>query len=322
MKSRKIRIICCGLGKGFEDFLLHLNNDRTEIVGVIDKNAINCKYPILAFEQLNDIKFDYAVICSRNYLDEIAQALLTYIADERIVAAPNCLKLEKTYQNDDVMEKIMKPTYVVGNLIWGHKLPFHNGGDNTDYVRKATFALVAQMLKKRNVSGDCAEVGVFQGAFARLINEEFPERKLYLFDTFEGFDSRDLTNTREFDMTVSSCSNLFSGVVDTSVQYVLNNMPAPEKCIICKGYFPETTDGLQEDLKFSFVSLDADLYNPIYAGLKYFYSRMNSGGVIMVHDYGSPWLGVSRAVDEFAEQNNIFPIPIPDECGSVLIVHP
>lgn len=35
-----------------------------------------------------------------------------------------------------------------------------------------------------------AEGGVFQGMFAAEINRYFPKNKLYLFDTFEGFDKR------------------------------------------------------------------------------------------------------------------------------------
>ena len=76
------------------------------------------------------------------------------------------------------------------------------------------------------------------------------------------------------------------------------------------------------DINFSFVSLDVDLYQPTLCGLKFFYPRMSKGGVIMVHDYGSPWLGVALAVDEFSKENLLFPIPLADECGSVLFVHP
>lgn len=36
-----------------------------------------------------------------------------------------------------------------------------------------------------------AEGGVFQGDFAKEINRCFPNNKLFLFDTFEGFDERD-----------------------------------------------------------------------------------------------------------------------------------
>ena len=43
-----------------------------------------------------------------------------------------------------------------------------------------------------------------------------------------------------------------------------------ENCIIKEGYFPETTIGIEEI--FSFVSIDVDLYEPMYAGLQFFYN--------------------------------------------------
>lgn len=235
MNKTKIKIICCGLGKGFEDFLCHLDEERVEIVGVVDKHIRECQYTVLNYEQLKEIAFDFAVICSRNYLRDIAQFLLQYIEEDKIIAAPNCIKLDSLYQRDELMQKMMKPSYVEGKLVWGKRLPFKCNQDHSDYIRKSTFALVAQMIQKRKVKGECAEVGVFRGAFAKLINESFPDRKLYLFDTFEGFDERDLANTQKFNLEIPCCLNLFNGVLDTSVQYVLNNMPIVEQCIIRKG---------------------------------------------------------------------------------------
>lgn len=59
-----------------------------------------------------------------------------------------------------------------------------------------------------------AEVGVYTGEFCKLFNRYFPERKLYLFDTFEGFDSkRDLVNEVDLDE-----------FKDTSVDIVLSKM--------------------------------------------------------------------------------------------------
>lgn len=39
------------------------------------------------------------------------------------------------------------------------------------------------------IEGEMAEAGVRDGAFAKYINKYFPEKKLYLFDTFEGFNN-------------------------------------------------------------------------------------------------------------------------------------
>lgn len=46
----------------------------------------------------------------------------------------------------------------------------------------------AQVINSYHLNGCVAEAGVFQGNFAKVINANFPDRKLYLFDTFEGFD--------------------------------------------------------------------------------------------------------------------------------------
>ena len=59
----------------------------------------------------------------------------------------------------------------------------------TDYVRMRCFELVVKEIKKRNVPGSVAEVGVFRGEFAQYINAAFPERNCYLCDSFDGVDT-------------------------------------------------------------------------------------------------------------------------------------
>lgn len=49
------------------------------------------------------------------------------------------------------------------------------------------FELAVKEIRKRNIPGDVAEVGVFQGEFAQFVNAAFPDRTCYLCDTFEGF---------------------------------------------------------------------------------------------------------------------------------------
>ena len=54
-----------------------------------------------------------------------------------------------------------------------------------DYVRLATLELLCRRLE--SVPGAAAELGVYRGFFAKCINQLNPKRKLYLFDSFEGF---------------------------------------------------------------------------------------------------------------------------------------
>lgn len=119
-----------------------------------------------------------------------------------------------------------------------------------------------------------AEGGVFQGEFAKEINACFPNQKLYLFDTFEGFDKRDVD--KEEDVTMEGLR--VNHLNDTSVDLVLSKLSNPENAIIRKGFFPETAQGL-EDTKYFFVNLDFDLYQPILEGLRFFMPRLQVGGV-------------------------------------------
>ena len=166
------------------------------------------------------------------------------------------------------------------------------------------------MLKARNIGGSMAEVGVYTGEFAKLLNRYFPEKNLYLFDTFQGFDSiRDKVEDCDLD-----------NFTDTSVEVVMSKMAHPEKCIVRKGYFPDTTAGLDNEEKFCLVSLDADLYNPILAGLEYFYPRLEKGGYIFIHDFGSyHYTGVKDAVYEYCNAHGAAVVPVLDRCLSVIV---
>ena len=190
-----------------------------------------------------------------------------------------------------------------------------------DYTRFAALELLIEEVKKLDVCREAAvaELGVFRGKTASCINRKFPDRKLYLFDTFEGFDARDVAaeTAKNYTPEEFAYEGRFS---NTSVQTVLNAMKYPENCIICKGYFPDTIP--KEDIRYLFVSIDCDLYNPVFEGLMYFYPRLEQGGYIIVHDYNNNkrWLGVKKAVEECEKLlGRICKIPLPDRAGSLVI---
>lgn len=188
-------------------------------------------------------------------------------------------------------------------------------GSCVDYVREKTLFLHAEKMK--NIEGACAECGVYKGDFAMRINTAMPERKLYLFDTFGGFDSRDFESEKNKALS-NNGTNLNNRFSDTSEKVVLERMPYKEQIVIKKGYFPQTFD--LSDEKFVFVSLDMDLYAPILSALEIFYKQMVKGGMIMVHDYKNPNYGAACAVDEFAKANNISFMVLPDAWGSAVFI--
>lgn len=167
----------------------------------------------------------------------------------------------------------------------------------------------AKIVYQLDLKGCVAEAGVFQGEFAKIINENFPDRELYLFDTFEGFDEKDIA----FEQ-INKYSEAKTGYLNiTSEKLVLSKMKYPEKCVIRKGYFPETAVGLAKE--FCFVNLDMDLYKPTLEGLRFFYPKMVKGGIIVIHDYFyAGYEGVNVALKEFLNElaDSVTPFPIGD----------
>ena len=186
---------------------------------------------------------------------------------------------------------------------------------SVDNTRTDMLELVAYEINLKKINGHTAELGVYRGDFAKHINYLFPDRKLYLFDTFEGFDKRDISN--ELENNLSSGSQDFS---DTNIDIALSKMTHPSNCIVKKGFFPETVRDLDSNILYAFVSIDTDLYSPILSGLEYFYPRLSTGGYIFVHDFNnSEYSGARKAVLDFCKNYNVPYVPISDGWGTVVI---
>ncbi|MCE3280413.1 MAG: hypothetical protein K0S44_2604 [Bacteroidetes bacterium] len=183
-----------------------------------------------------------------------------------------------------------------------------------DKVRFYTLWFQIERLKRNNVPGDFAELGVYKGVTANILYEMDNTRKLHLFDTFGGFDENDLKHEESDEDKFSTKE--FS---DTSVEAVRDYINGGENIIFHVGHFPETTNDLK-DVKYALVNIDADLYIPTLEGLKYFYPRLSPGGIILVHDYNHTWDGARKAVDEFVQTIPENLVELPDWQGSIIIV--
>ncbi|MEO6035180.1 MAG: TylF/MycF/NovP-related O-methyltransferase [Verrucomicrobiota bacterium] len=186
-----------------------------------------------------------------------------------------------------------------------------------EYIRLSTLELAVREIIDRGIAGAAAEVGVYRGDFAKHLNRLLPDRDLYLFDTFCGFEEQNIAHELQNGSAVKH-----DDFTNTSVELVLSKMQHPQKVRVLKGLFPATTEGIA-DSTFALVSLDCDLENPILAGLEYFYPRLSAGGYIFVHDYNNAlYRGVKSAVNKFCRENGVFPVPLTDSCGTAVICKP
>lgn len=175
-------------------------------------------------------------------------------------------------------------------------------------------------LKENSVGGSIAECGVFRGDSAKFLNAFFEDRKLYLFDTFEGFSIQDINQEKkinsEFETSMFNSNKIFK---NTAIDFVMKKMKYPENVIIKQGYFPDSAEGVEEE--FCFVNLDMDLYIPMLGGLRFFWDKLKVHGCILLHDYfRNDLLGVREAVKTFEEERKIVipKTPIGDGCSIAL----
>jgi len=181
-------------------------------------------------------------------------------------------------------------------------------------ARKQWLTDFAIIVSSRGIVGNVAEAGVFRGDFAKHINSLFPDKILYLFDTFEGFPEQDVLREK-------LQSNSKTGYYDyTNEKLVLSKLPHPEKAVIRKGYFPDTAKDIKD--MFCFVNLDMDLYQPTLEGLKFFWDKMSDGGIILIHDYFSEdFPNIKTAVSDFEAilSETLIMIPIGDTLSIAII---
>ena len=139
----------------------------------------------------------------------------------------------------------------------------------------------------RNIEGDYAEVGVYEGASAALLCDVKGDKTLHLFDTFEGLpestkEDRAVHKTNQYSVKFEAVKKYLSQFSDVEFY---------------KGMFPATA-GPVEAKKFAFVHFDVDLYESTRSCLDFFYQRMSPGGIMLSHDY-SILTGVKQAFHEF-----------------------
>ena len=182
-----------------------------------------------------------------------------------------------------------------------------------DHDRFFNFWFQIERIKHKNIEGVMAELGVYKGDTAKVLHLMNPESEIHLFDTFEGFKHKDLDIE-----TGKAATYTTHNFADTSLERVKQKLKS-EKFIFHKGYFPDTTSGL-ENIKYSLVNMDADLYNPTIAGLEYFYPRLSTGGVLLIHDCNPDWPGIMKAVNNYASENNLNLIPLTDKDSTVMII--
>ena len=273
--------------------------------------------PVISLEELAGRGFDLLIVASRDAEGVERDCLRLGIDPGKLLFLKNHVSAVDRNRSYDTARAVLGDAYVerlIGSErlirvpLWTQEERIAGEGSDNDYVRLKT--LEAICLRLAAVPGAAAELGVYRGGFARWINALLPERRLYLFDTFEGFDPAE---------SAGEGSGFTEAHRNTSAGRVFAALPHPERAVLCPGLFPQTAEGLEE--RFALVSLDADLEESTLAGLRFFLPRMSAGAYVLLHDYNNPKLGgVKRALERFeAECGRLAAVPLCDVNGTLVI---
>lgn len=191
-------------------------------------------------------------------------------------------------------------------------------------IRVSALRRLSYRIRTLGIAGEIADVGCYRGDTSWQLNALFPDRKLYLFDTFTGYDERDIAKEKELKCSETEAGGRYAfQKPEIQIEKLKERLPHPEMAEVRNGWFPETAMTLENE-KFALVNLDVQLYLPTYTGIEFFFPRMVQGGIIILNGYGdSHFRGVRKAIEDLEEKYGAFLlIPFGDLEGTSLVVRP
>lgn len=168
------------------------------------------------------------------------------------------------------------------------------------------------------LDGDFVECGVYKGfmfsaAFTYTDWNKF-NKSAYLFDTFDGIDTTQLTEEEKKLGRQADLKDLYKKVY----RQVVNNFKEFKNVNIIKGSVPSSL--AKADIKkVAFLALDMNNATPEVAALKYFWPKMVDGAVCLMDDYAySGYHPQKKALDELADQLGTEILSLPTGQGLLI----
>lgn len=149
------------------------------------------------------------------------------------------------------------------------------------------------------VPGDVVELGCYRGdtsvRLARLLGRQAPDKKLYVYDSFEGLPAKSPLDESPAGM------QFMAGELHATKREVIRRLRASgfTEVKVVKAWFSELSSA-DLPVQISFAFLDGDFYRSILDSLQLVWPLLAPGATVIVDDYRSEALpGAARAVDEW-----------------------
>lgn len=208
------------------------------------------------------------------------------------------------------------------------KFEYENGFyATTDAARISKIITHYELFKMTShVRGEILECGVFKGnSLFRWIKfrdmlENYSSRKIIAFDAFGEFPETAFND----DQARRQAFVEETGGVGVSIEEtneLLTSLQLNRNIDLIKGNIMETLPTYLKanpHLKLSLLHLDVDIYEPTKLALDLLYSRVSTGGVIILDDYGA-FAGTNAAVKEvLGDSVEVRKFPFSNAIGYVI----
>lgn len=173
-------------------------------------------------------------------------------------------------------------------------------------------------IENAKIEGSIVECGVWRGgstmcALYQLNNLKSNSRQVFLYDTFEGMseptdkDKDVLGEAAKKQLNQRSKSEEDILWAFAPLERVKENIAltgySVDKINFIKGKVEDTIPGTLPG-KIALLRLDTDWFESTWHELVHLFPLLETGGVIIIDDYGH-WAGAREAVDKYFAENNI-----------------
>ena len=148
-----------------------------------------------------------------------------------------------------------------------------------------------------NIEGDLIECGVYRGfssavACHYLNFEKYKNKKLYLFDTWDGIPEDQLDSIRK---QYPAMNNKYKG--EENLNIVEERFKQFNNVVKIKGKVPDSLKSINLPNKISFLHLDLNTHIGEIGALEYVFSKLVQGAVCLLDDFGDT-MGKEQMIHE------------------------
>jgi O-methyltransferase len=170
-----------------------------------------------------------------------------------------------------------------------------------------------QYVAQNNIPGCLVECGAWRGGSAMmmaktLLHYGISDRKIYLYDTYEGMsepteNDTDIKGSKASELLKEQNKNIatsvwcYASIEDVEANMARTKYPA-ENIVYVKGMVENTIPAQSPEGNIAVLRLDTDWYASTLHELQHLYPQLVADGVLVIDDYGH-WQGCRKAVDEY-----------------------